>query len=120
MVISATAEDDTETDLACPPWCEVRAPDSHELRAGSLSEHRRGVGEFWQRELRTPGGRIVRPARGRVSVGLLLRERSDGALGEEIVTVDVTGDGLELTNGEARHLAALLVAATDRLDGLRP
>jgi hypothetical protein len=118
VVISATAAHDT--DLSCPPWCQVSGIDQHEQRAGSLSEHRQPVGEFWQRELRTPGGRIVRPARGRVSVGLLLLERSDGALGEEIVTVDVTGDGLELTNGEARHLAALLVAATDRLDGLRP
>lgn len=94
----------------CPTWCPHPSHDQH--------THQADVGGMWLRELRTGQGGIVRAAGGLLSVGVVREVGKDDVIRVERAAA-VPGSACDLTSGEARQLAALLLAGADRADGLR-
>ncbi|MQA78086.1 MAG: hypothetical protein GEV10_06345 [Streptosporangiales bacterium] len=110
----------------CPAWCGGHAagdPDD------DGTTHSAFVPELSLLEIRNHvRGQVERP--GGDTVGLCLRQESDpdgpGNLNIPLLYVDVSGRGripgqrqsveVQITSGEARSLASMLVALADRLD----
>lgn len=101
--------------VPCPPWCV----EEHAEPPGDARRHRAPAGDFRRPALHTRLGRLLRPEQGLLQVELHVNDDAAGRRDEERIAV-VARDGttLELTNGEARRLAALLAAAADQLDGI--
>jgi len=107
----------------CPAWCNTNHDDEDtrdtERVMGGVRQHFRAIGGFYLNEQRNGSTkRVLRPASGSFEVSLTEDQRlSDGMTDDAVVALMYDHRVMvPLTSGEARRLAAMLLAGADRLD----
>ncbi|MCU1624250.1 MAG: hypothetical protein JWL79_3095 [Frankiales bacterium] len=119
----------TRPAASCPSWCttdHLGADQALHEEATGLAEHIAGIGGFWQHEIRGGGDDpiVLRPRASLVDVLLQQHEPLDDTdagreIAQAIISTPLEGLALALTGSECRSLAAMLVDAANRLEGLR-
>jgi hypothetical protein len=126
-----TATEPVVPQMSHPSWCD-RAEHEQFLAENILTPaeqwtHFHAAGGTWLPELRNwASGKVMRPGGATWFAQAIRRDETVGEhfFGAELIEVEVATvhherrASVELTTGEARVLAATLLAVCDRLDGL--